>query len=517
MKNIGNSRRRSKRSRARKRRALAGLAALILVVLVAWFALHRVLGGPPHVARVARDAGALETPTPRPLPAPVGRPWTPAEIARVRGELRAIFAPVKGDVRYSLVVLDASGKTIYEDHADRAVAPASVQKLVVSFASLNLLGPSYRFHTILAASQGIGSDGALDGDLWLVGSGDPSLRSEDLRAGVAALARAGLRSVGRVVVDPSAMRGPEINPHWSAQDANEDYQTATSAVSLDGDTAEFHVIGTTPGAPARVSVVPKSSALHVSGEIETSGGSDDVIIAAMAAPNTFYLHGTIPAGVEEKYWLPVHDIPRYDGAVLDEMLREAGVTTARPPAVGAAPLSSVVLWDHRSKSLPALLKAMLYVSDNHYAEQLLRSLGGNATDVADDATGIAAETQYLHARGIPTPGMHVVDGSGLAESNRIAAITLARILSDSALSDQGAELYPLLPEGGKDGTLKYYDFAISPQRIHAKTGHLSDAASLAGYVDTTHHGRMVFAFMINDSPGDPDTAYVRAVDRLAAW
>ena len=512
MKTIGNSKRRSKRSRVRKRRTLAGLGALLLVVIFGWLVLHRSLGRPAHLVR------ELETPAPIAARTPEPRAWTPHELARVRAELRDIFAPVKGDAgRYSLVVIDATGKPIFEDHDDRAIAPASVQKLVVSFSALNLLGPAYRFHTILAAPHGIGGDGSLGGDLWLVGSGDPSLRSGDLRDGVASLARAGLRSVQRAVVDPSAMRGPEINPHWDPSDANEDYQTATSAVSMDGDTAEFRVYGTTPGAPARVVVVPKSAALHVSGTIATSGGSDDVIIAAMADPNTFYLHGTIPAGVEEKYWLPVHDIPRYDGAVLEQMLHEAGIATAQPPGVGAAPLESVVLWDHRSKPLPVLLKHMLYISDNHYAEQLLRSLGGNATDVADDATGIAAERQFLQARGIPTPGMHVVDGSGLAEVNRVAAITLARILSDAELSGGGTELYPLLPEGGRDGTLKYYDFNVSPKRIHAKTGHLSDAASLAGYVDTAHHGRMIFAFMINDSPGDPDAAYVRAVDRLAAW
>ncbi len=512
MKTIGNSKRRSRRSRVRKRRALAGIGALLLVLCAGWLLLHRILSAPPRGARRAQPLAAA-TVVPRATPKP--QRWTPSEVARVRGELARIFAPVKGDGRYSLAVIDARGRVIYDDHADHAAAPASVQKLIVSFASLNLLGPAYRFHTILAAPGAIG-DGDLS-DLWLVGSGDPSFRSRDLREGVATLVREGLHSVQRVFVDASAMSGPEINPLWSSSDANEDYQAATSAVSLDGDTAEFRVYGTTPGAPARVTVVPKSSAIHASGTIVTSSGSDDVIIAAMETPNTFYLHGTIPAGVEEKYWLPVHGMPRYDGAVLDAMLRDAGVTVEQPARAGTAPLASVVLWDHRSKVLPVLLRHMLYISDNHYAEQLMRTLGGNATNVADDRTGIATELQFLRSRGIPTPNIHLVDGSGLAESNRVAAITLARILSDAELRGDGTELYPLLPEGGKDGTLKYYDFTISPARIHAKTGHLSDAASLAGYVDTDHHGRMIFAFMINDSPGDPDEAYVRAVDRLASW
>jgi serine-type D-Ala-D-Ala carboxypeptidase/endopeptidase (penicillin-binding protein 4) len=75
----------------------------------------------------------------------------------------------------------------------------------------------------------------------------------------------------------------------------------------------------------------------------------------------------------------------------------------------------------------------------------------------------------------------------------------------------------LLPAGGRDGTLTHYDFTTALGRVRAKTGHLSDASSLAGYVNTMHHGRVAFAFMINDSPGNPDSAFVRAVDRLAAF
>lgn len=418
---------------------------------------------------------------------------------------------------YSFAVIDAGGRLIYDDQSSHAVTPASVLKLVVAHTALDLLGPAYRFHTIAVAEHGFDAGGAIDGNLWIVGSGDPSLRSSDLRAGIASLRRQGLRSIhGALAVDPSAMRGPEINPHWSAGDANEDFQTATSAVSIDGDTAEFRIYGTTPGAAARATVVPASDALHTFGTVATSSGSDDVIIAAMPQMNTFRYSGTIPAGAEEKFWLPVHDIPHYVGAVTDAMLRDAGIATGAKPVVQPAPIDSIVLWDHRSAPLAELERFMLYVSDNHYAEQFLRAIGRDAATGSDDTpAGIAQEIRFLNSRGIPVPGMRLVDGSGLAESNRIAAVTLARILSDAELRDNGAELDPLLPQGGKDGTLKHYAFTTARGRVRAKSGHLSDASSLAGYVNTAHHGRLAFAFMIDGSPGDPDAAYVRALDRLA--
>jgi serine-type D-Ala-D-Ala carboxypeptidase/endopeptidase (penicillin-binding protein 4) len=384
--------------------------------------------------------------------------WNAAQVAHLRSALDGAFAPVLSD-RYSLVVLDATGRIIYARRDREAVTPASALKLVVADAALNLLGPSYRFHTVLAATHAP-ERGELDSDLWLVGSGDPSLRSDDLRGGVKVLARSGLHRIdGGVAVDAGEMSGPEINPHWDPSDADQDFQAPVSAVSLDGDTVE----------------------------------------------------------TQPDVWVPVHDVPVVVGDDLERMLAHAGVRTADRPSVANAPLDTIVLWDHRSPPLRALIEHMLYVSDNHYAEQLMRALAVDAGEAGNDANGIAVERDFLSSRGIPTDGMQLVDGSGLAESDRVAAITLARILSDAALRDNGQELYHLLPGGGRDGTLTEYDFTTASGRVRAKTGTLNDANSLAGYVTTQHHGRIAFAFLINDSPGDPRAAYVQAVDRLATF
>ena len=506
MKNSVRYKRRSKRSRAAKR-------SLVLIILFGVIALA--------IWSMARSFFAPSPPGTRPVPraavrpTPVPAPWTPAQIAALRRTLNDAFAPALSQ-RYSLAVIDATGRVIYSDRDRSAVAPASVQKLIVADAALNLLGPGYRFHTLLAAT-GAPDDGTLDGNLWLIGSGDPSLRSQDLRSGVRVLSRSGLRHIdGAIAVDASMMSGPEINPHWDPSDANEDFQVPTSAVSLDDDTAEFRVYGLHPGEPARVAVVPSSRDIRLTGTVRTSA-SDDAVIIAPESPNLFVLGGDIPADTEEKFWLPVHDMPMYVADVFRRMLKQAGITVAQPPQFSKAPLDTIVLWDHRSAPLRALIGHMLFVSDNHYAEQLMRTLAVDAGEAGTDANGLAVERAFLRSRGIPIDGLHSVDGSGLAEDNRVCALTLAWILSDAELRDHGTELYSLLPAGGRDGTLINYDFTTALGRVRAKTGHLSDASSLAGYVNTMHHGRLAFAFMINDSPGDPDSAYVRAVDRLAAF
>ncbi len=401
--------------------------------------------------------------TERVVKSPPAPPWTTADRNRLWNGLHGAFAPViSGAAGWSLAVVSADGTPVFDERGDRAVAPASVLKLVIAASALDALGPAYRFHTMFAARGSVGDDGRLGGDLWLIGSGDPSLVSGDLRNGIGVLARSGLRRVdGRVMVDATALTGPPLNPHWDPDDSGQDYAAPISAVSLDGDTIE----------------------------------SQEIV-----------------GGAEERVWTPMQNVVAYVGAQTRSMLAARGIASTQPPGAGASPLDAVVLWDHRSVPLPALESHMLFVSDNHYAEQLLRAIGGEIAGTPDDAGGIEAERRFLQRLGVPAPGLRLFDGSGLSPDDRIAAITVARLLADSQ-----ASLYLLLPLGGRQGTLEDYDFTTALGRVRAKSGHLSDVSALAGYANTLHHGRVAFAFLIDGSPGDPDAAIVRAVDRLAEF
>jgi D-alanyl-D-alanine carboxypeptidase/D-alanyl-D-alanine-endopeptidase (penicillin-binding protein 4) len=451
------------------------------------------------------------------MPARPVVPWTPQQRSHLQAALRDAFATsLAGADRYSLAVLGNGGDPVFLDRADSAATPASVQKLLIAAAALHDLGPAFRFRTIFAVG-GLPENGTVPGDLWLAGSGDPSLRSSDLRAGATLLQGRGIgRIAGGVAIDASSQFGAEINPNWDPADAGEDFQAPVSAVSIDGDTVEFDVRGGRAGEPANVSIVPDSTAVRVSGEIETSSGDDSVTIVPDSLPDAFTLHGALPEGSEEKFWLPVHGMPAYAGYVLERILHDAGIETGAAPSVSAAPLASIVLWDHASQPLRLLERHMLFLSDNHYAEQLLRAVGGAAEESPGDAGGIAAVRSFLAASGVPVPGIRLLDGSGLAASNLVAAITLATVLSDAERRPEGESLYALLPGGGQ-GTLKYYDFTTARGRVRAKSGHIGGVSSLAGYIDTLHHGRVSFAFMFNGAPGDPDAAIVRAVDRLATF
>ena len=445
---------------------------------------------------------------------PVAQAWGEAAKRELRGVVNRALAPATTrSYDWSCAVVAQDGALLYSDRSEHAVVPASTLKLIVAAVVLARFDPGYRFHTRFASAQPP-SNGTIAGDFWLAGSGDPSLRSDDLRRGIQKIRAAGVRAIeGGVGVDASALTGPELNPFWNPGDVNEDFMAPTSGVSVDEDTVEFRIAGTTAGQPASVRVKPQSSAVSYYGSI-TTGYADDVIVAAMGTPGVFRISGTIPPGVRETFYLPVHDIPHYAGAVLSGFLRESGITVAGAPRMGKVPAGAYTLWDHPSPALTQLVHHMMIFSDNHFAEQFLRLLGA-ARGRADDAHGLTAERAVLKDEHIPTPGLHIVDGSGLAEANRIAAITLVRLLAHSDAGVRGNALYPLLARGGLDGTLKRYHFVQASGRVRAKSGHLASVAALAGYVNTRHHGRVAFAFLFNGVRDEADPAVAAAIDRIA--
>lgn len=421
-----------------------------------------------------------------------------------------------------MCVIDGSGAPAFAYNASAALVPASSQKLIVASAALRYLGSAYRFHTQFASSGEI-QDGAVPGDLWLIGSGDPILVSNDLRGGVKMLAAHGLKQIrGGVVVDASALSGPERNPLWDPTDSNYGYSSATSGVSLDQDTIEFHIRPAAVGAPATVNLEPPNPVVTFIGNVLTvpDGYATQITINPTGRENQFEVRGQIAAGGRQAvYYLPVRRIANYVGNVLESFLEARRIQTGRPSRTGIAPKGLTALWDHRSPPLRFVVAKMLFESNNHIAEQLLRTVGRAVEGVGDDARGVAVEAAYLRSESVPIPGLHLVDGSGLSDSNRVAALTLCSLLSRAELTPGGNQLYLALPRGGIEGTLHDYHFAKALGRVRAKSGHLSGVNALAGYVSTHRHGRLAFAFLLDTAanPWDADAAIARAVDRLAEF
>lgn len=484
-------------------------------------------GGHPGGATVGSNPSPTPLWVPRPSPT-----WDAAQRDDLQRTLSSIFDDDITRTATGLAVVADDGSTLFARRATIPVAPASTLKLVVAASALDLLGPKYRFQTRLVTSVPQEPVGTLKGDLWFVGGGDPTLTSDDLRRGVGTLYRAGIRQIdGALQVDDTAFSGPEQNPRWDPDDLSYDYAAGTSAVSVDEDTVEFDVTPDPGGGDARIKVVPDNDSISIEGTIRTAPAGSDSEVSIERRPDTaplgtaephnvFDVDGYIAQGEMQPFYKPVLGIPGYVGGALAAMLAERGVTVAGGYHTGHAPTDSTVLWDHRSATLDTIVREMLVNSNNHTAETLLRIIGEQNGRAGTDGAGIAVEKRELTKFGVPRDRMAVYDGSGLAPSDRIMPLTLARLLAAEARGRDGNLFVRSLPLVGVEGTVKSHELHEALGRTRAKSGHIEDVNGLAGTIATAHHGRVAFAFVVNDPRANADVVYQevdRALDALAAY
>jgi D-alanyl-D-alanine carboxypeptidase/D-alanyl-D-alanine-endopeptidase (penicillin-binding protein 4) len=426
---------------------------------------------------------------------------------RVRRALTPVFSD---DVfrRAGVVVAAEDGTVLFQRNGSLALTPASTMKLLVAATALNILGPKYRFETDLV-SEHLPKKGAINGALWLVGSGDPLFASEDLRAGVGALARGGVRRIeGDVRVDDGAFRGPERNPKWDVEDLQYDYAAGTSAVSLDQGTVEINVIPVLPGNPAAIRVNPSNRDVRMRGEIQSVLQGDGTLVHINLEPsgkdfdkpgNVFDVDGRVEVGSEQRYRQPVHGLARYVGYALLAMLEERKIRVSGTVRLDQAPLVAQTLWAHRSASLEDILRDMLVTSNNHTAEQLLRVVGAQERHIGTVQTGAEAEKGELARMGIPIAGLRIIDGSGLSPFDRVSAMTLARLVAAELQTLGGERFLRGLPRVGMEGTVRYHRLHAALGKARAKSGHIEGVNALAGTVQTARHGRVAFAIIVNDA------------------
>ena len=473
-----------------------------------------------HRAAPLLPAVARTLPTPKPPP-----PWSSEDRTGARRTLAGIFASDIVRASSGIAIVAADGSVLFQHRATVPSTPASTLKLVVGSSALDRLGPTHRFTTRLVATATPDPDGTLRGDVYLVGGGDPTLTSDDLARGVGALWRSGIRRIdGFLAVDDSAFAGPEQNPRWDPDDLAYDYAAGTSAVSLDADTIEFDVTPAASGGAAAITTKPPNAYVAFDGQIDTQAYGTDVTIERhrvtdpRAETVEYDVGGHIESGVMQSYIKPVVGIPQYVGSVVATMFADRGIALAGGFRLAPAPLATTQLWAHPSAPLDAIVREMLVNSNNHTAETLLRYLGESAGHAGTDAAGIAFEKRVLSGLAVPRDHMAVYDGSGLSPADRIMPLTLARLIAAQTRGPLATAFVADLPRVGLDGTVKHHDLHAALGRTRAKSGHIENVNGLAGTVTTKHHGRVAFAFIVNDPRANADVVTQeedRALDALA--
>lgn len=478
-----------------------------------------------------------------PSPAVAFRRSTGAEVQK-RIET-ALAAPELKNAGIGVMVRSMKdGRTLYERNADLALLPASNMKLFTATTALIKLGTDFRYKTTLLYTGKIDKNGTLNGDLYLRGSGDPSLSSERLLDMVQKLRTAGVTKInGRIVADGTAFDDQFLGGGWEWDDESYDYAAQVAGLNCDENVIALEVHPAEKiGDPAQVVIGGKNTRLlafegtnyvRVTNTATTTASAStgaaglapgtkpaaNIDFARARATNEMRVGGTIPLGtppVSEA--LTIEDPALFTATRFGEL---CAIGSVNLPSVkdrriekGKTPPDATVIVETESTPLYDLIKQFLKRSDNLFGEALLKTVGnGKASE------GVKTVVETLTAGGLDLSGLSMADGSGLSRTDTVTArlITSLLIYADRKLDDnrRGA-LINGLPIAGIDGTLRSrMKGTAAESHIHAKTGSLSNVSSLSGYLETKTGERLVFSLLMNNFPRGEARAARVAQDAIA--
>jgi D-alanyl-D-alanine carboxypeptidase/D-alanyl-D-alanine-endopeptidase (penicillin-binding protein 4) len=452
-------------------------------------------GAPVLATAPPSSAAAVQEPAIAPTQVTPSAPphaWKGGELQRALSELSQWAKKNGGELGAELDDV-ARGTLLGSVAASTPENPASNQKIVTTAAVLRHLGAGFRFKTAVCGARA--GDGVPT--LVLRGSGDPSLSSEDLQGLAKALAQAGVKHVGELLLDQSFFDAHFVPPAFEQQPEEwAAFRAPVSAVSLNRNVTTLNVAPSEPGQPAKVWFDPEGF-VDVTGSVRTEALRDtrraDKSERAQTVKLTLKEAGTrlsawVAGGIQPNspafHWSRrVEDPSLLAGYGLKVALEAEGIHVTGKIAVGGEG-ERTELAAHESKPLSEILPELGKDSDNFYAETLLKDLGAQVKGApGSSANGAAVVLDYLREIDALDPGTRISNGSGLFDANRISAHTLVKTLLHAYREPAtGSVFVDQLAVGGVDGTLKHRFAAFKKHRsIHAKTGTLDRVIALSGF------------------------------------
>jgi serine-type D-Ala-D-Ala carboxypeptidase/endopeptidase (penicillin-binding protein 4) len=372
-------------------------------------------------------------------------------LAGVKERVKALAPPGL------VLVMDAAGNELVAQNADEPFVPASVAKIVTAWLAMEVLGGDYRFETRFYLDD--------KRVLYVRGGGDPFLISEELALLATALVAAvGKEPITGIVLDgsyyPANLRIPGI------EDTDESYNALNSALAVNFNT----VYAVRSGNNVR------------SAEKQTP-------ITPLAVTQ-FRLRGPNGSGRISLSQDPAVSL-QYAGELIAAFIERAGGSVNGEISTGTVAEGLEPVYVHRqSRTLSNILVALLRASNNYIANQVFLEIGGHRLGgPVSLEKSLQVANAMLAAHGLAT-AMHLEEGSGISRNNRFTARGLAKVLE---LFAPHADLLR-----GNDGGMN-------------KTGTMEGVRTLAGYTDTSSHGRVRFVISLTSNDGEMRFRLLRAI------
>jgi serine-type D-Ala-D-Ala carboxypeptidase/endopeptidase (penicillin-binding protein 4) len=476
------------------------------------------------------------------LPAQARKKKLPARIAQILSEPDL----ARGFWGIEIRSLN-SGVVLYSQNADKLFTPASNTKLFTTAASLALIGPDYKFRTSVETNGMLDTHGRLNGDLVLIGRGDPNLSGRELPYDLRtqrndhpirvledladSLVQKGVKYVdGDLVADDSYFAFERYGEGWSQDDLVWGDGAPVSALTINDNVVFVNILpADRAGERAFVTIAPFADYYHVDNRIMTTpaGTARRIFFSREPGSTALTLWGEMPIddkGANEA--LAIEDPAAFASALFRSLLEKRGITvygherTHHTELAGLSTFSVTATADSRGgggdsprpglpsklvlatfESHPLIedLRVINKVSQNLHAEILLRILGREKGTAATIESGLEVVRGFLTRASVPSEQYVFYDGSGLSRQNLVTPHAVVVLLEYAWGQPWGKAFRDTLPVAGIDGSLADRMKGTAAEgKVFGKTGSLGGVKTLSGYAITIHGEPVAFSILTNN-------------------
>ena len=418
-----------------------------------------------------------------------------------------------------LAVDNKTGEVIASYCPDKTMIPASTQKLFTTAAALEILGPEFKFSTLLQYTGHIDTvSKILYGNIIIKGGGDPTLgskyfdstkKAQFLTDWVLAIKQAGIDSVAGAVIGDASVFDNDIVPiTWSRNNTGNYFGAGANGLTVFDNyyTLYFDIPDTIGCKPKIIKIVPEIPGLTFDNEAESDSIKyDNLNILGAPYSNIRYLRGKLPAGKKDFGVKGSMPDPAYMAAyTVEKILKKNGIGVRDKASTlrisGNISENRILLTKTDSPELSEIIKQTNTHSVNLFAEHLLKQIGLKLT--GNSVTEYAADNivKFWNGKNIDTQGMYLFDGSGLSRYDGFTPSQMVGILSYMKnKSRYFTYFYNSLPVAGETGTMKnMLKETLTKGKLRAKSGTVSRVKAYAGYVTSVSGRDIIFSMVVNN-------------------
>ncbi len=420
-----------------------------------------------------------------------------------------------------ICAIDENGNKVAEWNSNLPMLTASTMKTITTGVGLNTLGKDFRFTTRIAYTGNI-KENVLNGDIIIIGGGDPTLGSSDTVAfaidsifGVwtNAIKDLGITKIdGNIVVDDSYFVREQMPDSWSWGNFGASYGAAPSGLSFNENLQKFKLVpGKKAGDDVEITAIyPQVPGLKVVNDLTTgekgTGNNCAYYVQDMVCASQFT--GSLATDKGVVYEENSNRFPHLScGFHFREFLLKNGIESL-PEIIDikdveqADDQARIPVTETYSPELWKIVNVTNRISNNMYAETILKTIGKELTGVGSYDSSIVALNRVLEEMGVDTEGFTMEDGSGLSRQNYVSPKFFCNYYEKMQESGIFVEFFNSLPMPGGPGTLKSVlknEEQKLKDRVHAKSGSLSNVRCYAGYVQgNKKQGLIRFAILTNN-------------------